>query len=107
MKVLFITVGPVANGHFLGEWRRYLLVDETIEYAVADVATVTGVLQAMQFTGKVIALGYNADARLNILQIPHFSIPHPSKSNYLINTKPEVMGILNTCKRWLYNGGAA
>ena len=50
----------------------------------------------------IIALGKNASKAL--LDIPHFSLPHPSGLNRKINDKALVQSELDRCKRWLDGG---
>ena len=50
---------------------------------------------------RVIALGGYVSKTLNTLGIEHYTLPHPSPRNRMMNDQNKVNEILKDCKEWL------
>ena len=50
---------------------------------------------------RVIALGGHVSKTLNTLAIDHYTLPHPSPRNRMMNDQNKVNHILKDCKKWL------
>jgi uracil-DNA glycosylase len=51
---------------------------------------------------KVLALGGQVSKTLNTLGVEHFSLPHPSPRNRMMNDEKNVKHIIQKCKNVYY-----
>lgn len=124
MKVLFVGQTPLkdgaeafsntSSGKRLNAWIEYLGVDDAVLMnafpgggkvtlnAADKSAIMISILEDLP--DRVIALGSYAHQVLNILNIDHFHLPHPSGRNRKLNDKTWVHAQLGMCRSWLSHG---